>query len=602
MSRKARPTLGDRLRKGARSQGTCAEALGKLAAEVLPMYSCPTNSVRRLALGALVAFSLLAAPSHSTAEEDGHTPVAEKPPVVKQPAAKQPASAATHTVELPREAFSAVVPTRWTVNQYGESVLSVSLGDAQMWVYEGDDEARAERQLERFIERHNGSHEKKDHTRAERFRAEGAELALQAWYVEGKEHRVMAIVKRIDGAAYHVEGRAPIGSKSAVDEMRSIIESINLTPYESSTRHVDWKDKWTMDVPTTWEIDASEDGTAKFTAPDGGQCTIRVLPVESAQAGETPEEVEQRALTMIDDAVARLLKRSITLIREGELERGVQKMAHGPAGSTLRANYVGSGKFKGKIRLGIECVVIDGVGALLAWNADQAKVAEAARAITRTLRRGTHPGARVDRVARRRVTKFPATYGPALRFVLPDLWSFTPPASKMRLGQIQIPGQPALWGTVFWFGEGQGGGKDPNMTRWKGQMGGDQPTYAESTLKIGNGIVAHTLKATGTFQAAVQQGGKERQNKPDHCLLATFVECPRGPIMIKFVGPKRVVSAMEADYEAWLRTFTVAGNDGAEKKDANKPASGTDTPDNGKKEKGKKEKGKKDAGKNPAPK
>ncbi len=523
------------------------------------MYQRIQLSLRGLAHGAVLALTILTMPTLTLADEEGKAPVAEKPPVAEK-------KAATRTIMLPREAFSIDLPGTWNFNQYGESVFSATRGDAQIWIYESDDDTRAEKQMERFVSRLNSARDQEGPPlEASRFRAAGAELALQVWYDESKETRVMAVLKRIDGNAYHVEGRVPAGNKSVTADVRAMISSINLTPYVNPSRHVDWKDGWTMDVPVEWQIDASEDDTAKFTSPKEGQCTIRVFPIESGGVGETPEEIEARAAKIIDDAVARLLKRSITIVREGDLKRGVQKMTHGPAGSVLSATYVGSGNFKGKVALSFECVVIDGAGALTARDTRHKNIAETARAITRTLRRGTHPGKRVDLAAQRRVTKFPAAYGPALRFVLPDRWSFTPPANKMRLAQIQIPGQPALWGTAYWFGKGQGGDKDANMARWKKQIGGDNAQHNESTLQIGNGIVAHTLVGTGTYQAAVRPGAKERENKPDHRMVTSFIECPNGPIMIKFVGPTRVVAAMEANYEAWLRSFTVADASAAKK-------------------------------------
>ena len=132
---------------------------------------------------------------------------------------------------------------------------------------------------------------------------------------------------------------------------------------------------------------------------------------------------------------------------------------------------------------------------------------------------------------------------PGAVFTLPGHWNAEQPSSSMRLAQASIPGDAgdaAL--TVFHFGPGGGGGVDPNLQRWAGQMEAkpgsetvrDQLTYGAFTVTW--------IDIEGTLlPSTMGVGPTERQ--PDSRLLGAVVEGPQGPWFFKATGPAATLAA-----------------------------------------------------------
>ncbi len=148
-----------------------------------------------------------------------------------------------------------------------------------------------------------------------------------------------------------------------------------------------------------------------------------------------------------------------------------------------------------------------------------------------------------------------------LRWKAPVSWKAARPAQgSMRLGEyIVSPGaglQPAVM-TIFYFGQGQGGGVEDNINRWVGQFkdaqGQPAKAAARDTRTI-SGMKAHTVDVSGTFNGGMAMGGG--QDEPDQRMLAAIVESPQGNFFFKLLGPKATVDAEADNYEAFLASMS----------------------------------------------
>ncbi|MEM8930074.1 MAG: hypothetical protein AAGE94_02800 [Acidobacteriota bacterium] len=132
---------------------------------------------------------------------------------------------------------------------------------------------------------------------------------------------------------------------------------------------------------------------------------------------------------------------------------------------------------------------------------------------------------------------------PGAVFRLPGHWKSEQPSSSMRLAQASIPGDAgAAMLTVFYFGAGGGGGVDPNLQRWAGQM---EPKPGSETVRDQLTYGAFTvtwIDIEGTLlPSTMGVGPTERQ--PDSRLLGAVVEGPNGPWFFKATGPAATLAA-----------------------------------------------------------
>ena len=109
---------------------------------------------------------------------------------------------------------------------------------------------------------------------------------------------------------------------------------------------------------------------------------------------------------------------------------------------------------------------------------------------------------------------------------------------------------------VYFFGEGQGGSVEANMTRWKGQFTvNGQPAPAKTATKTLKGLKASTLDVTGNYAGMGGPNMAPLAPKPDYRMLAAIVEGPGGNIFVKFTGPVKTINANTAKYEALLNSI-----------------------------------------------
>ena len=109
---------------------------------------------------------------------------------------------------------------------------------------------------------------------------------------------------------------------------------------------------------------------------------------------------------------------------------------------------------------------------------------------------------------------------------------------------------------VYFFGEGQGGSVEANMTRWKGQFTvNGQPAPAKTGTKALKGLTANTLDVTGVYAGMGGPTMSPLAPKPDYRMLAAIVAGPGGNIFVKFTGPVKTVTANLAKYEQLLNSI-----------------------------------------------
>ena len=146
----------------------------------------------------------------------------------------------------------------------------------------------------------------------------------------------------------------------------------------------------------------------------------------------------------------------------------------------------------------------------------------------------------------------------------PADWVVEQPSSQMRVNQFQLPGangkEPAELG-IYFFGEGQGGGADANVKRWR-----DMFTTADGkksddmgkvdTMKVGDVKVTY-LDIQGTFLSRVPPFAPNAKTvaKPDHRMLAVVFESKNGPYFIRVVGPATTVERHKKAFDEWLKNF-----------------------------------------------
>lgn len=139
-----------------------------------------------------------------------------------------------------------------------------------------------------------------------------------------------------------------------------------------------------------------------------------------------------------------------------------------------------------------------------------------------------------------------------LSWTAPAGWKSTG-ASPMRAATYTVGDAECV---VYFFGEGQGGSVEANMTRWKGQFTTNgQPAPAKTATKTLNGLKASTLDITGNYAGIGGPNMAPLAPKPDYRMLAAIVEGPGGNIFVKFTGPVKTVNANIAKYEALLNSI-----------------------------------------------
>jgi hypothetical protein len=144
----------------------------------------------------------------------------------------------------------------------------------------------------------------------------------------------------------------------------------------------------------------------------------------------------------------------------------------------------------------------------------------------------------------------------AYEFSRPADWKWVQPISAMRKAQLQVPGKdggkPADI-TFFFFGEGNGGGIEPNVQRWFGQFAGKPEANKVETENF-DGVKVTIVSTEGTMKASPMAGIAEEQ--PDAALLGAIVEHAEGAVFVKMTGPAALVKGSRDKFLALVKSAT----------------------------------------------
>ena len=442
----------------------------------------------------------------------------------------------TRTIELPRAGLSLDVSADWSVEQYGDAVLELRSGKRVVWIrdYESPAPQKPIRQWGEF---------------------EGPTAGGL---------RCMARIAR--GGVSVFEAEAEVPDETGREAVDALLDSLDTTPYLHATRHVDWKDGWTLTLPEGWERkrEAGSVGV-RFDATDGSaRLWVEALPALWKAVGVPNAELGSL------DAWAEFAW------KEGR--RRLAEIAGEPSEETPLIETLKSGDTEGRrIHLGFDLddegmpqawmhvLVRDGYRVLAFVRPTASEPDAAVRDAVNSFGLGTHPGPRASVALP--TDRFPGDAGPAVVFRLPDGWTVMPGTNSMRLAQLVVPDVDGVDAVVFFFGAGGGGAVEDNIERWRGQMQGDDEGTVE-THEPAEGVTITLLDVTGAYSTSpMNPHGSDPHGNPhgggasghgDFRMLGAVLEIPGGPLFVKVIGPKRVVADLKSALTAWLLSFRPA--------------------------------------------
>jgi hypothetical protein len=133
-----------------------------------------------------------------------------------------------------------------------------------------------------------------------------------------------------------------------------------------------------------------------------------------------------------------------------------------------------------------------------------------------------------------------------LKWTPPAGWKAESGARPMRVATYIVESAECA---VYFFGEGQGGGIQANLDRWKGQF--QNPTDSKTGKRTIHGLPVTTIDVTGDY--AGMGGGAA---KSGYRLLGAIVEGPGGNIFFKFTGPAKTIAANQPKFELLLNSVS----------------------------------------------
>jgi len=133
-----------------------------------------------------------------------------------------------------------------------------------------------------------------------------------------------------------------------------------------------------------------------------------------------------------------------------------------------------------------------------------------------------------------------------LQLTVPERWKKRAPKNEMRLAEFEVPaGEGAKEAgefVVFYFGRGQGGDLEGNITRWVGQI---EPEGRSVKLRKGEcPLGEYTLvDVTGTYNKSVGPPVlRKTQKLAGWRVINVYLQNPGGPYFFKIDGPEKVVA------------------------------------------------------------
>ena len=147
-----------------------------------------------------------------------------------------------------------------------------------------------------------------------------------------------------------------------------------------------------------------------------------------------------------------------------------------------------------------------------------------------------------------------------LKWKVPGGWK-EGPERPMRAATYLVPAaggdREGAECAVFYFGQGQGGGVEANLTRWIGQFeqpdGSPSASRAKQQKETVNGLPVTTIDLSGTFLGGPGMAPGEGK-KESYRLLGAIVEGPQGAVFFKLTGPAKTVAAAQGDFQSLLKS------------------------------------------------
>ena len=136
-----------------------------------------------------------------------------------------------------------------------------------------------------------------------------------------------------------------------------------------------------------------------------------------------------------------------------------------------------------------------------------------------------------------------------LHWTAPAGWKAGEP-KPMRAATYQVSVAECV---VYFFGQGQGGGVQANIDRWKGQF--SQPAAAKTANRTIHGLPVTTVEIEGSYAGMAGPMGAPSAPKPGYRMLGAIIENAGGNIFLKFTGPTKTIAANQAKFEQLLSSF-----------------------------------------------
>ncbi len=137
-----------------------------------------------------------------------------------------------------------------------------------------------------------------------------------------------------------------------------------------------------------------------------------------------------------------------------------------------------------------------------------------------------------------------------LAFAGPEKAVVVPSSSPMRAGTLRIPvegSEQPLEAIFYYFGAGQGGDADANVTRWFRQFEGQPETSREEIDAGGKKVTLVTAKGTYLDGPPMAQ---QKTPRPGYTLLGAIVPAADANVFIKLTGPADAVAKATPGFRA----------------------------------------------------
>ena len=136
-----------------------------------------------------------------------------------------------------------------------------------------------------------------------------------------------------------------------------------------------------------------------------------------------------------------------------------------------------------------------------------------------------------------------------LKWTAPSGWASKGPA-PMRAATYAVGDAECV---IYFFGPGQGGSVDANISRWSGQFSGG--ASARVTKLNVHGLPVTRMDVSGTYVATGGAAMTQQAAKAGSRMLAAIVEGPGGSIFVKFTGPAGSMANRVAEFDKLIASF-----------------------------------------------